>query len=647
MRFQLLGPLTLADGPESVVLQPSKPTILLAALLLRANSVVSADYLQRAVWGEEQPVTAKAALQTCVLRLRRLFTKHGVTETVIEAVPGGYRITAEPHTLDLLGFREQVRRAVLLSHDPEAELLQLKDALSLWQGALLANVRSDVLHRDEVPRLAEERLRSVERVCDLLLGLGRHGEALVELWTATRVYPGHERLHEQLIEALYRTGRQTQALAEYRRVKEFLLDELGVDPSPALQQLELAILRGEDLGPGAAVGVLEGTVIAAGERGPVPVREVSVVRDGTALTPAASAVPAAFPVPWAAVPRPVPDFTGREAETAAMAARLTAYAADTGAGGDRQPPIILVSGAPGVGKSALAHHVAHLVRDAFPGGRAVVTATRPDGEARPAADLAAEAHAALGTGGAGGTGGTGGPGGTGGTSGTGGTGGSGEAGGARVLLVLDDVVDADQVRPLLPALAQARGAVVVTSRMGLAGLVATHGGWVHRLSVFTEPEAYALLVSVLGAERVEAEPEAARRLSGLCGHLPLALRILTARLLTRPALSLGDAVDWFGDDPLARLVLPDSPSLSVPAVLDGALARLDPRLSEAFHRAATGTGPAFTADDVPGTPEAVLERLADAGLLEDGPPGPYRIHELLRAHARRTDQDRIRRTEKV
>ncbi|MFJ6012706.1 BTAD domain-containing putative transcriptional regulator [Streptomyces sp. NPDC092952] len=626
MRFQLLGPLTLADGPESVVLQPSKPTILLAALLLRANSVVSADYLQRAVWGEEQPATAKAALQTCVLRLRRLFTKHGVTETVIEAVPGGYRITAEPHTLDLLGFREQVRRAVLLSHDPEAELLELKDALSLWQGALLANVRSDVLHRDEVPRLAEERLRSVERICDLLLGLGRHGEALVELWTATRVYPGHERLHEQLIEALYRTGRQTQALAEYRRVKEFLLDELGVDPSPALQQLELAILRGEDLGPGAAVGVLEGTVIAAGEQGPVPVREVSVVRDGTAVAPV---VPAAFPVPQAAVPRPVPDFTGREAETAAMAARLTAYAAGTGAGGDRQPPIILVSGAPGVGKSALAHHVAHLVRDAFPGGRAVVTATRPDGEARPAADLAAEAHAALGA------------------AGTGDTGGTDEAGGARVLLVLDDVVDADQVRPLLPALAQARGAVVVTSRMGLAGLVATHGGWVHRLSVFTEPEAYALLVSVLGAERVEAEPEAARRLAGLCGHLPLALRILTARLLTRPALSLGDAVDWFGDDPLARLVLPDSPSLSVPAVLDGALARLDPRLSEAFHRAATGAGPAFTADDVPGTPEAVLERLADAGLLEDGPPGPYRIHELLRAHARRTDQERIRRTEKV
>ncbi len=96
MRFQLLGPLALADGPDVVVLQPSKPVILLAALLLNANSTVSAEYLQRAVWGEDQPATAKAALQTCVLRLRRLFTKHGVTGTSIEAVPGGYRITAGP-----------------------------------------------------------------------------------------------------------------------------------------------------------------------------------------------------------------------------------------------------------------------------------------------------------------------------------------------------------------------------------------------------------------------------------------------------------------------------------------------------------------------------------------------------------------------
>ncbi|MFF1500836.1 BTAD domain-containing putative transcriptional regulator [Streptomyces sp. NPDC058316] len=631
MRFQLLGPLTITDGPEAVVLQPSKPTILLAALLLHANAVVSADYLQRAVWGEEQPATAKAALQTCVLRLRRLFTKHGVTETSIEAVPGGYRITAEPHSLDLLGFRDQVRRALAMSQDPEAELCTLKDALSLWQGSLLANVRSDVLHRDEVPRLAEERLRSVERVCDLLLGLGRYGEALVELWTATRVYPGHERLHEQLIEALYRTGRQTQALAEYRRVKGFLLDELGVDPSPALQQLELAILRGEDPGaedsrplraPGALTRVVEGELVVADGSAPAPTGPEATVPWGPPLAVAAGAS-AATALPGAGAPPVAPEvpavvnFTGREAETAAMVARLTAPAAPGEDG--RHPLTVLVSGAPGIGKSALAHHVAHLVRDAFPGGRLLIRTTRPDGEPRGAAEVAAEVSAALRP---------------------------GQADG-RTLLVLDDVRDADQVRPLLPLVAQARGAVIVTSRMGLAGLVATHGGWVHRLSAFTGAESYALLLSVLGAERVEAEPDAAHRLTALCGHFPLALRILTARLLTRPALRLGDAVGWLGQDPLARLTLTDTPGLSVTALLDGALNRLDPRLSEAFLRVAAAPGSAFTAEDVPAVTEAALERLADAGLLEDGPPGPYRIHELLRVYVRRTDQERIRRTEKV
>ncbi|MEV0784027.1 BTAD domain-containing putative transcriptional regulator [Streptomyces sp. NPDC050423] len=593
MRFQLLGPLTLADGHEAVVLQPSKPTILLAALLLHANTVVSAEYLQRAVWGEEQPVTARAALQTCVLRLRRLFTRHGVTGTVIEAVPGGYRITAAPHTLDLLGFRDQVRRAVTLSGDPDAELSTLKDALALWQGSLLANVRSDVLHRDEVPRLAEERLRSVERVCDLLLGLGRCGEALVELWSATRTYPENERLHEQLIEALYRTGRQTQALAEYRRVKAFLLDELGVDPSPALQQLELAILRGEDLGTG---------------RGPAALPAAAPVRTAEA---GAAADRGARPVPV------VPNFTGREAETAAMVARLTAPAEP----GEEAPhPLtVLVSGPPGIGKSALAHHVAHLVRDAFPGGRWLVPMTRPDGGARRSGDIAAEVADALRAG----------------------------PDGERVLLVLDDVVDADQVRPLLPAIAGAQGAVITTSRMGLAGLIATHGGWVHRLTAFTEAESYALLLSVLGAERVEAEPDAGHRLARLCGHFPFALRILTARLLTRPGLRLADAVGWLGEDPLARLTLTDSPDISVRALLDGALNRLGPRLSEAFQRVAAAPGDTFAAEDSPAVTEAVLEQLADAGLLEDGPPGPYRVHELLRSYVRRTAPEHIRRTEKV
>ncbi|MFF2226798.1 BTAD domain-containing putative transcriptional regulator [Streptomyces globisporus] len=663
MRFQLLGPLALSDGPDTVVLQPSKPANLLAALLLHANSPVSAEYLQRAVWGEEQPATARAALQTCVLRLRRLFSKHGVT-TSIEAVPGGYRITAAPPTLDLLGFRDRVRRAAGLDRDPEAELCALRDALSLWQGSLLANVRSVVLHRDEVPRLAEERLRAVERVCDLLLGLGRCGEALVDLWTATRVHPGHERFHEQLIEALYRCGRQSQALAEYRRVKGFLLEELGVDPSPSLRRLELAVLRGEDLGPAgpAAPRVIRGETVPlpAARSALAPDAAPSTAPDAASATAQATAsvtpqgaspvvavsgtpapaeggppvaAPASAPAagttfaPVAAsriepVPA-VPHFTGRAAETAALTARLTAPPPPGPE--DHRPLTVLVSGAPGIGKSALAQHAARLARDAFPAGQLLVRMTRADGEPRPADEVAADVAAALGA-----------------------------SGDGRALLILDDVVDADQVRPLLAPEGEAGAgpgpAVVVTSRMGLGGLIATHGGWVQRLTTFTEAESYALLLTALGAERVEAESRAAHRLAAVCGHFPAALRILTARLLTRPGLRLSDAAAWLGDDPLARLTLTDSPDHSVTGLFDRALDRLDPRLSEAFTHLAQGP-PMLLDDQGPEdegpVPEAVREQLADAGLLEDGPPGPYRIHDLLRAHVRRTARIRDRRTEKV
>ncbi|WP_156726621.1 AfsR/SARP family transcriptional regulator [Streptomyces apocyni] len=622
MRFQLLGPLSITDGPDTVVLQPSKPTSLLAALLLHANGVVSAEHLQRAIWGEEQPVTAKAALQTCVLRLRRLFTKHGVTETPIEAVPGGYRITAGAQTLDLISFRERVRQAADLAHSPQSELHTLKDALSLWQGSLLANVRSDVLHRDEVPRLTEERLRTVERVCDLELGLGRCGEALVALWSETRANPGYERFYEQLIEALYRTGRQTEALAEYRRVKEYLLEELGVDPSPGLRRLELAILRGEDLGPsdgalqrqGGSVGVAAGVGAGAGAgvaagvaSGPGPGPDEAT--DAVAPRPTAPRH-GGGPLlvgedPSLVVPVPaVPSFTGRAVEVAAMVDRLTTP-------GD-EAATVLVSGAPGIGKSALAHHVAHLVRDSFPAGRLLVRMVHPDGVPRRAADAAAAVAAAL----------------------------RDQEPGARALLVLDDVVDADQVRPLLPT--GPGGAAIITSRMGLAGLIATHGGWVHRLSPLDEEDAYHLLLGALGAERVRPEEAAARRIADLCGHFPLALRIIAARLLTRPGLGLADGVGWLENDPLARLTLADSPRLSVQRVLSGALDRLDPHLAEAFVRVGSLPGKAIEAADgaealgvSEDAAEEALERLADAGFLEEGPPGPYRVHELLRVYARR------------
>ncbi len=564
IRFQLLGPLSIAHGPETVVLKPSKPTSLLAALLLHPGTVVSTAYLLRAVWDEEPPATARAALQTCVLRLRRLFAKYGISATTIEAVPGGYRMHNDTETLDLVLFRTLTAQAGAAA-GPGEELYRLREALSLWQGQPLANVASRMLQQDAVPAIEQERLRVLERVCDLELAAGNCHQVLVDLYESARRHPVRERFTEQLIEALYRTGRQAEALAEYRTVRDRLRDELGIDPGPGLRRLELAILRAEDLAPAPPRAA---RAVTAGE---VP------------ALPAGAAAPAR---PARAV-LPVPAFAGRESDRRAMAARLTA--ADG-------PRLVVVSGAPGIGKSALARQTAHEVQGSFPGGVFTLQLARPDGSA-----VAVEEAAGL----------------------------LPEPGADRRLIVLDGAVGAWQVLALLPAAEDA--SVLVTSRRGLAAVVATHGGAVHRLDVLRSAEAYALLAGLVGTERIAAEPAAARELASVCGHFPLALRIAAGRLLTRPALSVADCAAWLAEDPPARLALAEEARLSVPDVLGQALDTLPPQLREAFLR----LGAHAADDDLSALEsESVLEQLVESGLLEDGPPGPYRLHDFLRIYAR-------------
>ncbi|WP_411102825.1 BTAD domain-containing putative transcriptional regulator [Streptomyces sp. cmx-4-9] len=525
--------------------------------------MVSTDYLLRAVWDEEPPATARAALQTCVLRLRRLFAKYGISATTIEAVPGGYRMPNDPQTLDLSLFRSLVTRArgAAGPSGGAEELYRLREALSLWHGAPLANVASRMLQRDAVPVLEQERLRVLERVCDLELAAGNCHQVLVDLYESARRHPVRERFTEQLVEALYRTGRQAEALAEYRTVRERLRDELGVDPGAGLRRLELAILRAEDLGAPAAPAL-----------------------------PAAPEPPALAPGQPARTGRllPVPGFAGREADRTALAARLTST------GG---PRLTVVSGAPGIGKSALARQCAYEVQDAFPGGVFTLDLAGGDGTGTGAEEVRRQLP---------------GP------------------GGGRRLVILDDAAGAGQVLALLPATGDA--SVLVTSRRGLAAVVATHGGAVHRLDVLAPAEAYGLLAGLVGEERIAAEAPDAARLARVCGHFPLALRIAAGRLLTRPGLSVSDCAAWLAEDPPARLALAEDPRLSVPEVFGQALESLGPEPRAAFLRLGALDPRAPFAE---AGADGVLEQLVDAGLLEDGPPPtPYRMHDFLRIYAR-------------
>ncbi|MEV4447186.1 AfsR/SARP family transcriptional regulator [Streptomyces mirabilis] len=548
---------------DTVVLPSSKPTILLATMLLRPNEALSSEYLQRIVWNEDPPQTARATLQTYVLRLRRIFGKYGISDGAIKTVPGGYQLPVTEETLDLARFRALLRAADG-ARDPEAELRLIVAALGLWQGEPLSNIRSDVLHRDEVPVLREQWLRSVERRFDLELSLGRCRQTVAELSTTARAHPGHERFWEQLIEALYRSGRQSDALEAYRTVKRYVNDELGVDPRPSLQNLELAILRGEDLGP-------------QDER-PVRVQAVEP--------------------PIAQLPGGLPDFTGREEEAAELAARLTA---------DRSgPAVAVISGPPGMGKTALAIQVAHLVSDRFPDGCAFVDLTE-DGI------LAARARQAARFG--------------------------VEDGRGRSLTVLDGVHDLAQILPFLPS---GRGsAVLVTSRASMTGLVATRGASLHRLGTWEPARSATMLVSVIGAARADREPAAITELAELCGHLPFALRIAAIRLQLRPHQSVTSTAAWLRDDPMGRLAVPGDPAMSVSTLFEEFFARIGPRLTGAAQLLAERCevrAPLKQCVDALGVPlgdaVALLDELIAVNVLEEDAPGVHRLSPLIRTFLR-------------
>jgi DNA-binding SARP family transcriptional activator len=250
-RFLVLGPVSISDGGAVTALGVTKPTALLAALLLHPGPVVPTAFLRQALWGSGPPARAPQTLQTYVVRLRRQMSGFGLPGDAVQAVRGGYRMAAGVGTLDLVEFRALLAEAARQG-TAESQLVIVRRALGMWREPLLGNVRSDALQRDAVPRLVEEWRAAQTRAFELELGLGRVRGVLAELGRVSGAHPGHEPFREQLVRALYRVGRRGEALAECRRSMSYLHDELGVNPGAPLRGLELAILRGEDVLPPAA-----------------------------------------------------------------------------------------------------------------------------------------------------------------------------------------------------------------------------------------------------------------------------------------------------------------------------------------------------------------------------------------------------------
>jgi DNA-binding SARP family transcriptional activator len=591
--FCLLGPLLVRRGGVPVPVTPGKQRAVLAALLLRADRVVSFDELTEALWGSAPPPSARVAVQNHVMRLRKALGD-GVR---IRTQPNGYQIVAGESDLDVSRFEAHLAAARTAARDGswEAAAEQARAGLKLWRGEPLADVESELLATRDVPRLVELRLQAVEVRVDADLHLGRDAEASTELERLAAAHPLRERLHGLLMLALYRDGRQAEALAAYARARQILADELGTEPGSALRRLHQQILTGD-----------------------------------SALDPPAEA-PAAAGAPTLPVPRELPTavrgFTGRAGELAALTRVLDQASANS-------PGTVVISaigGTAGVGKTALALHWAHQVSARFGDGQLYVNLRGFDPSGTPATAGEAirgfldalgvpperipaqpEARAGLYR---------------------------SLLAGRRMLVLLDNARDEQQVRPLLPA--SPGSLVIVTSRNQLGGLAAADHARLLTVDVLSQDEAVRMLTARIGAGRVAAEPGAAGKIAALCGRLPLALAVAAARAEARPDFPLAVLADELADA-ASRLDALDAgdPATSIRAVFSWSYRQLSGAAARMFRLLGLHPGPDLSAPaaaSLAALAEAdarrLLAELTRTHLLTEHVPGRYALHDLLRAYA--------------
>ncbi len=595
LEFCLLGPLLVRRKGTLVPVQQGKQRAVLAALVLRAGTRVSVDEFAEILWGSEPPPSARATIQNYVMRLRKAL---GAADgSRIATRPGGYLLRADAAEVDVTRFEALLGTARAAARDGawDTAAAAAGAALELWRGDPLADVDCELLAVREVPRLAELRLQAQETRIEADLHLGRHAEVIAELGRLTAVHPLRERLHGLLMLALYRDGRQAEALASYQQARRVLTEELGTEPGAALRDLHQRILTG-DLALDRAGSP---AAIAGGTDGVTP-REL---------------------------PGAVPQFTGRTTEMDT----LTRLLDQPGPAATRTAVITAIGGTAGVGKTALAVNWAHHHADRFPDGQLYVNLRGYDpGQPVPAADALARFLRALGV------------------PGPGIPADPDERAaryrsllaGRRMLIVLDNAGSAEQVRPLLPG--SAGCAVIVTSRDSLAGLVARDGAVRLDLDLLPQPEAVGLLDRLIG-DRARGDPQAAEALADRCCRLPLALRVASELAVTRPATPLAGLVDELADrqQRLGLLDAAGDPRTAVRAVFSWSYRHLDPDAARAFRLAALHPGPDLDAYAVAALAglnldqaRRALDALGRAHLVQAAGQDRHALHDLLRAYGR-------------